>query len=353
MSIPTNPPSNPIPGAVYVDTLTNTAYVYTGSGWVATTGASSYNSQVTTGGTILPGFFATPRPSDFVPRIGNTAPTTPYSGQIWVDTTRTPSLTKIWDGDEWRIVADGQTSNTSVGVVAPSNPDLGDSFYEYVSETFYVWNGYRWRPVGKSEYTHSFTGTGVPILVKRPGGADLVIGDQFLAIDTLSLYTWTGSAWAALVTGTGGSTAGSFLTSAIQPALQPEGSVYYDTVEDSIFLSTGTSWKPLPFVPDTTTKHFTPASATLDTELAGWFTVQVTGNISVVFTNPPAVDTVRTITLRTENQGAHTVTWPASAVWSGGTPPSLTPNGNDIFRFTTVDGGVHWFGEVVIQNAVY
>jgi hypothetical protein len=48
--------------------------VYDGTNWIVQTGATA---------------------------TGATAPTTPAAGQIWIDTSASPSVTKIWDGTVW------------------------------------------------------------------------------------------------------------------------------------------------------------------------------------------------------------------------------------------------------------
>lgn len=149
MTIPTNPPANPVPGAVYIDTATNYAYVYTGNSWVRASGtSSSYNTQISTGATILPGYFAAPNPKDFVPQVGGNEPTTPYPGQLWTDTSQTPSPTSVWDGTQWVLVADGQTTHTEIGATPPTTPDVGDTFFETTTKRFYVWDGTAWNIIG-------------------------------------------------------------------------------------------------------------------------------------------------------------------------------------------------------------
>lgn len=158
MTIPTNPPANPVSGAVYIDTATNFAYVYTGNSWVRASGtSSSYNTQISTGATILPGYFTAPNPKDFLPQVGDNEPTSPYAGQLWTDTSKTPSPTFVWDGTQWVLISDGQTTNTTVGAAPPVSPDLGDSFYETTTKRFYIWDGVAWQtPAHTSTTSGSF-----------------------------------------------------------------------------------------------------------------------------------------------------------------------------------------------------
>lgn len=48
----------------------------------------------------------------------------------------------------------------------------------------------------------------------------------------------------------------------------------------------------------------------------------------------------------TGSGGAQTVNW-GTIQWAGGTPPSLTTNGVDIFTFFSPDGGTTWYGSTV------
>ena len=50
--------------------------------------------------------------------------------------------------------------------------------------------------------------------------------------------------------------------------------------------------------------------------------------------------------LELTNGGAHTLTWPASVDWVGGTAPTLTAAGVDQLVFTTRDAGTTYFGFV-------
>jgi hypothetical protein len=75
---------------------------------------------------------------------------------------------------------------------------------------------------------------------------------------------------------------------------------------------------------------------------SGW-TLTATGDITFSFANPTA-DRMYGIVLRITNGGAHTITWPASVQWAGGTEPTLTSSGTDIVGFVTLDGGTSWIG---------
>ena len=72
-------------------------------------------------------------------------------------------------------------------------------------------------------------------------------------------------------------------------------------------------------------------------------TVDTSAN-TFTFSNPPASGKAGSFTLILTNGGSQTVNWPASVDWAGGTAPTLTSSGVDCLTFTTVDGGVIWYG---------
>jgi hypothetical protein len=247
-SIPTNPPANPVPGAVYVDTVTNTPYVWVGNAWMRASGSTGYNSQITTGAAILPGRFAIP-PQDLVNQVGSTEPINPAAGQIWVDQSQDPAPIKIWDGTQWVLIGDGTFTNTFVQSTPPAAKDVGDTFYETSTGTFYIWQGTSWVALNSNDYpafatppvvgpagdsyfntstnklfvsdgtswmevcmapcaggadTHSFFGSGAPSLTQRPDSSALVVGDQYVDTTADVLYYWDGSAWVLFATSSGG-----------------------------------------------------------------------------------------------------------------------------------------------------
>ncbi len=70
------------------------------------------------------------------------------------------------------------------------------------------------------------------------------------------------------------------------------------------------------------------------------FTVSAATTLS--FTNPPPAGQLGIIILEITNGGAHTITWPASVAWDGGTAPTLQTSGTDIITFITRDAGTTW-----------
>jgi hypothetical protein len=90
----------------------------------------------------------------------------------------------------------------------------------------------------------------------------------------------------------------------------------------------------------------TDAAETIDFEDANFFAMTVNDDCTFTFSNPPASGNLGTFVLELTNGGAHTLTWPASVDWPGGTAPTLTAAGVDQLVFTTRDGGTTYFGFV-------
>lgn len=80
----------------------------------------------------------------------------------------------------------------------------------------------------------------------------------------------------------------------------------------------------------------------LDLALATGWTLTATGDITFSFTNETA-GKMYGVALKIVNGGLHTLIWPASVKWAGGTAPTLT-NGTDIVGLVTLDGGTSWVG---------
>lgn len=91
------------------------------------------------------------------------------------------------------------------------------------------------------------------------------------------------------------------------------------------------------------------AVTTLDLLDGNFFQARAAGSTTFVFANPP-VSAVGTggaaggFVLELQNGGAATVTWPTTVRWPGGTAPTLTASGFDVFVFITDDAGANWRG---------
>ena len=71
------------------------------------------------------------------------------------------------------------------------------------------------------------------------------------------------------------------------------------------------------------------------------------GNVTFVFSNPPASGKAGSFTLKwIQDSSDRTITWPASVDWAGASAPSVTSGSAkvDIYTFTTFDAGTTWYG---------
>ena len=83
----------------------------------------------------------------------------------------------------------------------------------------------------------------------------------------------------------------------------------------------------------------------VDCETANNFSLSTTGNTTFTFSNPPASGTAYGMTIQLTAGGTHTITWPASVDWAGGTAPDAPASGEtDVLVFITYDGGTTWYG---------
>lgn len=87
---------------------------------------------------------------------------------------------------------------------------------------------------------------------------------------------------------------------------------------------------------------------TVDCDEGNSFTLTTSGNTTFTFDysgiNLTTNDSYG-FTLKATAGGTHTLTWPASVEWPGGTAPDAPASGEtDVFVFYTNDGGTNWYG---------
>lgn len=84
---------------------------------------------------------------------------------------------------------------------------------------------------------------------------------------------------------------------------------------------------------------------TINLENGTAFSITTSGNTTFTFSNPAPSGTVSAFTLAVTAGGTHTLTFPASVDWAGGTAPSAPASGaTNIYTFFTRDGGTTWYG---------
>jgi len=89
-------------------------------------------------------------------------------------------------------------------------------------------------------------------------------------------------------------------------------------------------------------------SVTVDCDEGNSFTLTTSGNTTFTFDYSGVnltTDDAYGFSLRVTAGGTHTLSWPASVDWPGGTAPDAPASGEtDVFVFYTVDGGTNWYG---------
>ena len=83
----------------------------------------------------------------------------------------------------------------------------------------------------------------------------------------------------------------------------------------------------------------------IDCESGNLFSLSTSGNTTFTFSNPPSSGTGYGLTLKLTAGGTHTITYPASVDWAGGSAPDAPASGEtDVLTFFTHDGGTNWYG---------
>jgi microcystin-dependent protein len=91
--------------------------------------------------------------------VGSVAPTTPYNGQIWVDTTTNPPIVKVWNGVTFTIVSfqPGASIITNPSATAPTSPILGQLWQDtsLTPDQLKMWDGSNWVRVDPNGITQA------------------------------------------------------------------------------------------------------------------------------------------------------------------------------------------------------
>ena len=253
--MPTNPPANPLPGAVYVDQTTNIAWVWTGTYWLqAYGGATSYNAQVTPTTSIIPGYYASPSPEEWLPVFSATTPGLPACGLIWVNTGVVPNTVSIWDciNSAWIPLGGAVATAGNVVIVATAQPTLrvdgtglitGDLWVNPTTQVLAYYNGATFVPLTSPD-THSIFSAVAP--ATRIDGSLLQAGDMWTDPDDNKLYYFNGVGWIPVV-----ATSELHQISNAIPTTRPSGDalvvadLWTDTDTQTLHYYDGVAWIPL------------------------------------------------------------------------------------------------------------
>ena len=96
-------------------------------------------------------------------------------------------------------------------------------------------------------------------------------------------------------------------------------------------------------------------SPTVDCDEGNVFTLSTSGNTTFTFSYAGVNLTTNDaygFVLKLTAGGTHSITWPATVDWAGGTAPDAPASGEtNIYVFYTVDGGTNWYGSQAIDAA--
>ena len=85
-------------------------------------------------------------------------------------------------------------------------------------------------------------------------------------------------------------------------------------------------------------------TVTLSFASGNYVSTVIDNDVTFAFSDPAATGDLCGLVMEVTDGGNHTVTWPASVDWPGGTAPSLTSSGTDVLVFWTDDAGTIYHG---------
>ena len=203
------PPSSPVAGQTYFNSVDNTLYYYNGTAWVA----------ITSGATTLAGDVIGTPAANTVSKIQGTSvsATVPTVGQVMV-----------FDGSNWKPA----TSQITPGVTPPSSPVAGQTYFNSVDNTLYYYNGTAWVAItsGATTLAGDVTGTPAANTVSKIQGTSVSA-----TVPTVGqVMVFDGSNWKP---------ATSQITPGVTPPSSPvAGQTYFNSVDNTLYYYNGTAW---------------------------------------------------------------------------------------------------------------
>ena len=203
------PPSSPVAGQTYFNSVDNTLYYYNGTAWVA----------ITSGATTLAGDVTGTPAANTVSKIQGTSvsATVPTVGQVMV-----------FDGSNWKPA----TSQITLGVTPPSSPVAGQTYFNSVDNTLYYYNGTAWVAItsGATTLAGDVIGTPAANTVSKIQGTSVSA-----TVPTVGqVMVFDGSNWKP---------ATSQITPGVTPPSSPvAGQTYFNSVDNTLYYYNGTAW---------------------------------------------------------------------------------------------------------------
>ena len=237
-------------------------------------------------------------------------------------------------------------SSGRVGIGTSSPATLLDLYKEQASETtFRVTN------------TSTSAGSGAKMSAEGSSNKSIVVGIRSVndpaygALDAESGYVWYNGATSLVLGATNAAGVIKFNTGGIAERMRIDAS-------GNLLVGTTSGSDPLTVsgvtLSDAVQEGYTSLSGTtpsIDADTAGSFALTTSGNTTFTFASVTSGRSVGFV-LKVTAGGTHTLTWPASVDWAGGTAPDAPASGEtDVLVFYTVDGGTTWYGALAIDAA--
>lgn len=255
---------------------------------------------------------------------GVAQPTNAVTGQLWWNTTA--NNLQIYTGTGFKVVG-GTTVSTSAPTTTPIQ---GDLWYKSDDAQLYVYSGSAWIVIGPN-YTAA---------QQQTNANALTITDNTSANHTVLAY-YVGGTLTGILSKDATFTPQSPITgfTRIIPGYNVNNSIYAG-VENII----SNVW----------TAGSVGSTYTVDWSKSQFYTMTLTANCTLSFSNPPSSGKSQTLRLVTTQggSGSYILTYPAAVRWSNGIAPTLTPTVGyrDSLEFTTYDGGTSYLARSIWSN---
>lgn len=258
---------------------------------------------------------------------GSSQPVSPVTGQLWWNTSA--NTLQIYTGSAFKNVS-GITVSTSQPTTSVIQ---GDLWYKSDDAQLYVYNGLSWLLIGPSYTTSQQQTNAIALNVTDTGLAThtvlgLFVGNVLTAVLSKDPTFTPNSTFMLAYSG----------FSTIQPGMNIASS----------YVGYGRT------ISNVSTAGSVNGTYTVDWSVSDTYTMTLTGSTTLAFTNPPLSGKSQTMTLvvAQDSVGSRTLTYPGGIRWSNGLAPTLTtiPNNRDVIKFTTVDGGSTYIGNMYTAN---
>jgi len=267
-------PTNPLIGDLWYDTSGTTpqAKIWNGTTWAIVDAGAAASAQLA----------YTLASTRVKATVASVAPSGAAKGDLWFDTSTTPTAAKVFDGSAW-VPADAaaqaianqtqtlleQKATVTVDSVAPTSPDTGDLWYDTSTTpaAAKIWNGSAWAQAdssaqaaaasasGLASQANTLAGGKAKITVSNTAPSTKATGDIWYdtATTPASAQVWNGTAWVAAdsaakdIATQAGTLAGSKAKATVSntaPTGPSVGDLWYDTTSTpaAAKIWNGSSW---------------------------------------------------------------------------------------------------------------